>query len=203
MVELIAASDEAGTWLRVEDNGVEIVGVYRQQAAPGGAFTLTWVADMRPRNLLKFCKDAENLLSRSERGIGPKRVNRRGKAFAAGRLAVWEGGHWLDAAAVTKAEFVRLEFSLHASQNRESENFILWSRMGLSKGSMSDREVDYDDPTSGIYLPLRSLLALKDTVPSLIANSHVLSPSIGLARQAVRLVADHLDPEPSPRAAAA
>ena len=148
----------SGTWLQTEENGRAIVGAHFRPRAPGAPFTLMWLGEPAPNQIVDLCNaalsnmhagggglSATNIIADTPEPFTRGRTNiiadtpepfTRGRAFVSEGVIPFEGPRWLDAALVPGARFVRLDCSQSRSVVPQavasaplSEEFVLWARL--------------------------------------------------------------------------
>lgn len=198
MVEFYQETLSAGTWLRFEEDGGPVLGAYvDSRPVIGSPFTIAWLGDPAPRQVLDFIQGIYPTLNVGQSG----QMVLRGQAFASGQLSKFIGPDWLKAATLPGAEFVRLECRAERRVPGSSlirEEVILWARLATSNDVEKARE---EDESVGVKLPLTHLSVLEDRLATFIASSQVTRPQLTTVREALRLLALHLSPRARPLAA--
>jgi hypothetical protein len=199
MVDVYEDRTNVGTWLRLEEEGQSVLGAFIDARTGPEDFTVMWLGDPTPTQIVRFLQEVFPMLDLGESG----RMVLRGQVFASGDLREFNGSHWLSAASLPKAQFVRLRCRAERQGYGRSimaEEIILWARLGSS--DLTAQPKGDEDESVGVKLPLSRLTTVEDNLATLIASSQITRPNLGTVRQTLRVLAEHLRPRSEPTAMA-
>jgi hypothetical protein len=196
MTDIVEEATETGLWLNIKQDGLDLFGAYLQNtSAPTLPFTIFWIGRPVVPGILSLCGSILRALD--VRPFG--KMNLKGRALVLGEEITYRDNDWMKAAMEPKADLVRLECLQNWQKpDRVDEEAILWARIY--------RTIAYerlDEENIGVKLPLSRLLTLENELATLVANSQISKPDVGIVRNALRVLNAHLTPRNEPSAATA
>ena len=196
MAEIAKDDDtEGGRWLSVTHEGGAILGAHLQAGAtPNTPFTIMWLGTSSAGDLVQFCGAVSSKFVDEL-----KSPTLHGRVFASGRSLTFDGARWLEAATLPQAQLLRFECAPESvvSPQSKRDGVVVWARMDVGSSSLQKEE----DENVGVSLAPSRLFGLADPLATFIAGTMVRRPSLGVVRDALRIVVEHITPRSTPAAA--
>jgi len=200
MIEIFPEPTEAGLWLQLHQDGMNIIGAH---LVPGdryedGQVTIMWSGHPSPLSLTSFCSKAFEQLDVHGQG----EMSLLGREFRAGKESRFTESRWLDAGAIQGAQLLRFECSAtpkstHPAFRRPTETIVVWAALDKRPPQAPSGDTEWDeDENVGVNLQVPRVQSLEQDLSTLIAKSHQHAVEVTTIQDALRKLVEYLQPRP-------